>query len=218
MPAAPILRQAGVSSWFETGAGRALLRLEQHWALEALRHRPSQPWLWLSAIPAGLPEGSALQGRGLRLFRHGAGYAGELQCGLPMPIPSESLQAIVVQHAVAGDIDAFVEECARVLAPGGRLWLFALNPLSPYRLRWRRHVPSPPRPEWWRRSIQRARLHCSMTPCYLGPAWNPGDGGEGHAGRGPWRAVCVFEAEKRAIAPNGPIPAKVRWQRPVATI
>lgn len=218
MPAAPILRQAGVSSWFETGAGRALLHMEQQSAVAALRSRPSQPWLWLSPIPAGLPGEDVLQGRGLRLFRHEAGYAGDLRCGLPLPIPSESLHAIVVQHAVAGDIDRFLDECARVLAPGGRLWLFALNPLSPYRLRWRRHLASPPRPEGWRRSIQRAGLHCPMPPRYLGPVWKPVTGGDGQAGRGPWRAVCLFEAEKRASAPNGPIPAKVRWQRPVATI
>lgn len=218
MPAAPILRQAGVSSWFETGAGRALLHMEQPLAVAALRSRPSQPWLWLSAIPAGLPGEGVLQGRGLRLSRHEAGYVGDLRCGLPLPIPSESLHAIVVQHAVAGDIDRFLDECARVLAPGGRLWLFALNPLSPYRLRWRRYLASPPRPEWWRRSIRRAGLHCPMPPRYLGPAWNPPTAGEGQVGRGPWRAVCLFEAEKRTSAPSAPIPAKVRWQRPVATI
>jgi SAM-dependent methyltransferase len=218
MPAAPISRQAGVSSWFETGAGRALLHLEQPVAVSALRSRPSQPWLWLSAIPAGLPESGVLQGRGLRLFPQGAGFAGDLRCGLPLPIPSESLHAIVVQHAVVGDIDRFLDECARVLAPGGRLWLFALNPLSPYRLRWRRHIASSPQPEAWRRSIQRAGLYCPTPPRYLGPAWNPASVGEGSAGRGPWRAVCLFEAEKRSGSPNGLIPTKVRWQRPVATI
>lgn len=218
MPAAPILRQAGVSSWFETGAGRVLLQLEQPLAVSGLRGRPSQPWLWLSAIPAGLPGGEALQGRGLRLSRQGPGYVGDLRCGLPLPIPSESLQAIVVQHAEAGAIAPFLDECARVLAPGGRLWLFALNPLSPYRLRWRRHIARAPRPEQWRRAILRAGLHCPLPPRYLGPVWGPAAEGEAVAGRAPWRAVCLFEAEKRAAAPNGPIPAKVRWQRPVATI
>lgn len=218
MPAAPILRQAGVSSWFETGAGRSLLRIEQQAALAALCSRPSQPWLWLSAIPAGLPGPEALAGRGLRLVAHERGYAGDLHCGLPLPIPSESLQAIVVQHAVAGDVERFLSECARVLAPGGRLWLFALNPLSPYRLRWRRQLAVALRPEGWRRSLQRAGLHCPAPVRYLGPAWNPAAAGEAQAGREPWRAVCLLEAEKRAAAPNGPIPAKVRWQRPVATI
>jgi SAM-dependent methyltransferase len=41
-----------------------------------------------------------------------------------------------LQHVLGADrVDpiALIEECARVLVPGGRLALLALNPLSPYR-------------------------------------------------------------------------------------
>ncbi|MEE7559997.1 class I SAM-dependent methyltransferase, partial [Xanthomonas sp. Kuri4-2] len=119
MPAAPTPRQAGVSSWFETGAGRALLQLERPIVLEALHGRPSQPWLWLSPS-ADLPARAALQGRGMRLYRGGMGYDGDVRCGLPWPLPAESLQAIVVEHAVLGAPADFLAECARVLMPGGR--------------------------------------------------------------------------------------------------
>ena len=195
-----------------------MLQLEQQVALAALRSRLSQPWLWLSTVPAGLPEVGLLQGRGLRLARSGTGYVGDLRCALPLPIPSESLQAIVVQHPATLEVEPFLRECARVLAPGGRLWLFVLNPLSPYRLRWRRHIAGARRPDEWRRSLQRAGLHCPTSARYLGPAWRSVAVEDVQPGRGPWRAVCLLEADKRAAAPSGLIPVKVRWQHPVATI
>lgn len=217
MPAVSISRQAGVSSWFATGAGRALLQLEQRIALDALSSRPAQPWLWLSAAPPAGEE-PLLPGRGLRLQRQGGEYLGQVRCALPLPLPAESVQAIVVQHAVPEDAAAFLEECERVLMPGGRMLLFTLNPLSPYRLRWARRGPRAQHPERWRRLIQRAGLYCPLqAQRYLGPAWKPGAGSR-EAGHLPWRAVCLFEAEKRASAPVMPAPAKVRWARPAATI
>jgi SAM-dependent methyltransferase len=214
MPAAPIPRQAGVSSWFATGSGGPLLQIERRVARAALERRPAQPWLWLSSAAVG----EAGPGRGLRLRRSGDGYDGDVRCGLPLPLPSESIQAIVVQHAVGSDAAAFLEECARVLAPGGRLWLFTLNPYSPYRLRWRRRGPRAWRPERWRGLLQQAGLYCPPeAQSYLGPAWRVAEEGATPA-PAPWRAVCMFEAEKRASVPLGPAPAQVRWRRPVATI
>ena len=65
-------------------------------------------------------------------------YADLNPYALPLPLANESMATIVVQHAAAGGrrSAALFDECARVLLPGGRLWLFALNPLSPYRWRW----------------------------------------------------------------------------------
>lgn len=69
------------------------------------------------------------------------GFEGDVRCVLPLPLPTESVRAIVVQHVVADSVVEFFDECARVLMPGGCLYLFALNPLSPYRLRWLRQGP-----------------------------------------------------------------------------
>lgn len=223
MPAPSPIRQVGVSPWFETESACALLRAERQLALEALRRRPSQPWLWLSAGLAGWPELGALPGRGLRLRQSDdrAGYDGDVRCGLPLPLPSESLGAIVAQHLCVVDVDQWLDECTRVLAPGGRIWLFTLNPLSPYRLHWRGQAMSRWRPERWRRALRRAGLHCpAQAQRFLGPTWKLHDIGHAAADRLPWRAVCLFEAEKRGAAPVRPVPlpAKVRWRRKVITI
>ncbi|MBB5735958.1 SAM-dependent methyltransferase [Xanthomonas arboricola] len=218
MPATPFSRQAGVSSWFETGAGRSLLLLERKLALAALQTRPSQPWLWLTPTPE-LPPRELLQGRGLRLCRSAGRFAGDARCAMPFPLPTESLQAIVVQHAVVGGAAEFLAECERLLMPGGRLWLFTLNPLSPYRFRWARRGPVALRPDRWRLLAQRAGLQCVETERYLGPVWRTGRAATG-TDRTPWRAVYLLEVEKRAAASIGPTPIAMpsRWPQPVATI
>ncbi|KQQ84961.1 hypothetical protein ASF73_01150 [Xanthomonas sp. Leaf131] len=218
MPATPFSRQAGVSSWFETGTGRSLLQLERQLALAALQTRPSQPWLWLTPTPE-LPPREALQGRGLRLHRSAGRFAGDARCAMPFPLPDESLQAIVVQHAVVGGAADFLAECERLLMPGGRLWLFTLNPMSPYRFRWARRGPVALRPDRWRLLAQRAGLQCVDTERYLGPIWRTGSGASA-PDRAPWRAVYLLEVEKRAAAPIGPTPIAMpaRWPQPVATI
>lgn len=194
-----------------------MLQLEHPVALEALRGRPSQPWLWLSPAAGLLPARSELQGRGIRLYRRGDGYDGDVRCGLPLPLPVESVQAIVVEHAAQGSAGDFLDECARVLMPGGRLWLFALNPLSPYRLHWARHGVAAIRPDRLRSLAQRAGLQCVGSPRYLGPMWQLGRVPSG-PGRAPWRAVCLLELEKRSVAAVGPTPLMMRWQRPAITI
>ncbi|MBB3803354.1 MULTISPECIES: hypothetical protein [Xanthomonas] len=218
MPAPPFSRQAGVSSWFDTGAGRGLLQSERRLALEALQTRPSQPWLWLTPT-RDLPPRESLDGRGLRLFRSAGRFAGDARCAMPFPLPTESLQAIVVQHAVVGGAADFLSECERLLMPGGRLWLFTLNPLSPYRFHWARRGPVALRPDRWRLLAQRAGLQCVETERYLGPIWRVGRGSS-DPGRAPWRAVYLLEVEKRASAPIAPTPIALpsRWPQPVATI
>ncbi|MBV6844423.1 class I SAM-dependent methyltransferase [Xanthomonas campestris pv. paulliniae] len=218
MPAPPFSRQAGVSSWFETGAGRGLLQLERRLALEALQTRPSQPWLWLTPT-ADMPARELLQGRGLRLHRSAGRFAGDARCALPFPLPTESLQAIVAQHAVVGGAADFLAECERLLMPGGRLWLFTLNPMSPYRFRWARRGPVALRPDRWRLLAQRAGLHSVQAERYLGPIWRP-SGESTDPGRAPWRAVYLLEVEKRAAAAIGPTPIALpaRWPQPVSTI
>lgn len=192
-----------------------MLRAERDLARQALSARPVQPWLWIAPRPVGP---LTLDGRGIRLsLRRGGGFGGDLRCGLPLPLPSESMQVIVVQHALDDAGGALLDECARVLAPGGRLWLFALNPYSPYRVRWARRLPAGIGGEAWRARARRAGLHCPVDALrYLGPVLRA-RGGE-RADHRPWRAVCALEAEKRTVAPVGPVAAKVGWQRPVPTL
>jgi hypothetical protein len=219
MPSVSLSRQAGVSSWFDTGAGRALLDAERPGILNGLRGRPAQPWLWIGpSQPAG--ERPELQARGLRLRPASpSGFQGDLRCDLPLPLVAESVQSIVLQHVPLAAVEPLLEECERILMPGGRLWVYALNPFSPYRLRWRRHGPQVLQPMRWRALVHNAGLRCLGQAGYLGTSWRVESGPEAEtAGSAPWRAVCVIEAEKRVIAPIGPVPTAVNWRRPVATI
>ncbi|HHW4681572.1 MAG TPA: hypothetical protein ACQGQX_08815 [Xylella taiwanensis] len=212
MPAALVSCQTGISSWFETRAGRSLIQFECPFVLHVLRERSSQPWLWFS-VSTELPLASALSGCGLHLIQCDGGFEGDVRCVLPLPLPTESVRAIVVQHVVADSVVEFFEECARVLMPGGCLYLFALNPLSPYRLRWLRQGPVAVGSERWRALLHNAGLHCRPVR-YLGPTWRPSCL-RSDVNRAPWRAVCLLEADKRVVIPTGLIPARVGWQRPL---
>lgn len=192
-----------------------LLQLERAVALEALLRHPSQPWLWLSPCAAS-PMGARPIGRGVQLYRSNAGYSGELRCALPFPFPSESLQAIVVEHAVIAPADVFLQECARVLMPGGRLYLFTLNPYSPYHVRWFRQGQISLGPRRWRVLVQRSGLQCCGRERFLGPVWRASVPSSGSSRL--WQAVCLLQAEKRVVAAVPPAPLAVRWQRPVITI
>jgi len=219
MPFASLPRQASVSPWFETGAGRALLDAEQPGILNGLRSRPAQPWLWIGPV-APAAERLDLQARGIRLQPASPGsFVGELRCNLPLPLVAESVQSIILQHVPVPAVEPLLAECERILMPGGRLWLYALNPFSPYRLRWRRQGLQVLQPLRWRALVQGAGLRCLGQAGFVGASWRVEGSAEAEsAGSAPWRAVCVLEAEKRVVAPIGPVPAGVNWRRPVATI
>lgn len=196
-----------------------MLEAEYPGIVSGLRSRPVQPWLWVGPDQpaAGRPE---LAARGIRLRPGAAGrFEGDLRCGLPLPLAAESVQSIVLQHVPLPDAEQLLAECERILMPGGRLWLYALNPFSPYRVRWHRQGLRVLQPLRWRMLVQASGLRCLGQAGYVGAAWRVEPGpGDDNAGSAPWRAVCVLEAEKRVVAPIGPIPAAVTWRRPVATI
>src|SRR5690606_27733516 len=141
MAAMPLRSRPGqpdaAQAWFASSEGAALLDSERNAVEGALAERPAQHWLWLAPLPPTRPKG----GRGLVLYPRGGRFGGDATCGLPFPLPSEAFGTVVLQHvAVTGPAgSALLEEVERVLEPGGRVLLFALNPLSPYRLRWRGH-------------------------------------------------------------------------------
>ncbi len=214
MPAAPSPRQVSVASWFDTEPAQALCQLELQRLLPLLAAHPITPWLWIGPTPAWAAA-PALPGRGLRLHRHGAGYAGDTHCGLPLPLPSESINAIVLQHVTARDAEQLIAECERVLMPGGRLWLSTLNPFSPFRRQWRQHGLVVRTPQRLRHTLEQAGLACDDLS-YLGPMWR--DRAPGRRSLAPLRAACLFSAEKRTLALPGPTPLPVRhWPGTVAT-
>lgn len=190
--------------WFALPAGRAVLDSEQTVVADALTAHPviGLPWLWLTPSLDGDPP----EGRGLRLAAVGAGWTGAIRCALPLPLPTESLGAIVLQHVPGegpGEAAALLEECARVLVPGGRLALLALNPLSPYRLRWRGRRLIARDPLAWRRRMAEAGLTPEPVAQGIGPQWSPTASPSLQSGAG-LRAAFLQRAEKRAV-PMTPI-------------
>ncbi len=194
-----------------------MIRAWEHRLLhEQLRGFPSQPWLWLGPSAAWMPD-PAPAGRGVRLHRRGdgQGWAGDLRCDLPLPLPAETMKAIVLEHADAEGLEALLSECARVLMPGGRVWMTVLNQCSPYRAHWQWQGVRPPSLARCRMLLQKQGLR-SRSVQHLGPLWR--QAGSAGTALPVLRALCVLEAEKRSEAFIGP--AKVRpvsWRSPVAT-
>lgn len=196
------------AAWFASAAGRALLDSEPEVVAQAAGERPGQPWLWLAAGPVAVAPQQAAHG--LRLLLDGTRFAGPIHCALPLPIASEAVGTVVLQHAgdVCLDPSALLAECARVLLPGGRLWLLALNPLAPYRWRWRRSGSGANacEPVTWRRRLRMAGLVPEAVSQGLGPRWRiePSAGLQHGAGL---RAAFLLRAEKR-VSPLTPIRAR----------
>ncbi|WDS36107.1 methyltransferase domain-containing protein [Pseudoxanthomonas sp.] len=205
MPAAASHRQPEPLAWFGTPDGQRLLAAEQQTISRILAAKAAAPTLWLHP---GSTAGVSVVPAGLSLRASSGGFDGPLRCGVSLPLASDSFSAVVLQHVPESGTRALLEECARVLEPGGRLWLFTLNPVSPYRLRWRRTGLSIRGPGRWRRYLQAAGLDGSThAPQWLGPAWRNGS-------RSPelMRAVCLLQADKRGpdliLTPSRPN----RWQ------
>ena len=200
--------QSDVLAWFGSNAGQALLAAEAGAVAAALAGNDAQPWLWLSAAtaPGEIP---APAGRGLRLAWSDGAFQGAVRCALPLPLPSESVGRLVIQHAGDDGGDDLIEECDRVLAPGGRLWLFCLNPWSPYRRHWRRAGLAPRDAMGWRLRLYAAGLQVAPQVNYLGRCARV------RAGDGPLamlRAACLLSAEKRTAGTIHPLPSKPAWR------
>ena len=99
MPVPPLSRQPDALAWFDTLNGQAVLAAERARIRSALVSRPAQqPWLWIApfAQDGDLP----VPPRSLLLHRQGRRLVGPLQCGLPLPLPSESIGNVILQHAL----------------------------------------------------------------------------------------------------------------------
>lgn len=205
MPAlSPNGQPAAGQEWFASDAGQALVQSEIPLIRRALRDRPAPPWAWFAPCPVEAGD----CGRGACLVAGDGAWEGALRCGLPLPFATSALSTVVLQHAsaVAGPIDALLDECARVLMDGGRLHLLVLNPLSPYRLRWRGTGLSAGEPLTWRRRLRRVGLEPDPVSRGVGPVWKIQAREETRNGPG-LAAAYMLRAEKR-VAPLTPAAGK----------
>jgi SAM-dependent methyltransferase len=204
----PVVNPA--QAWFESPHGRALLDSEQAQVAAAGRERPAQEWLWLAPTP---DAGETASTGGQRMSP--VAWDGGRRYATPFSIPAESLGVVVLQHVVDGAWDpTLLEECRRLLAPGGRLWLFALNPLAPYRWNWRGTGLGGTEPVIWRRRLRRAGFAPEALSQGIGPRWNPQVDDALQSGAGI-RAAYLLRAEKRAA---GLTPVRSRREQPLRTL
>ena len=200
--------------WFAGAAGQMVIASEAELLRAAARERPGQPGLWLQPGVIDLSDSDCLEVPGLRLHATGDGFSGDIRCGAVLPLANESCGVVVVQHLadISAEPAALLAECARVLVPGGRLWLMALNPLAPYRWRWRGQGPRAAEPVTWRRRLRTAGLAPDPVSQGIGPTWAMSINGQLQDGAG-LRAAFLLSAEKRRI-PLTPMraPLKLRLQ------
>ncbi|MEZ0472574.1 methyltransferase domain-containing protein [Luteimonas salinilitoris] len=202
MPAISPAGQPGTpSDWFASPPGQALIDSEAGLVRQALGQRPGPPWLWLAPVP----QRADACGRGVCLRVRDGGWDGALRCALPLPLANESVGTVVLQHVPASreQAAALLDECARVLVPGGRLWLFALNPLSPYRWRWRGHDLRASEPLTWRRRMRDAGLAPEAVSQGVGPRWKVEV--RDVAGNGPGLCAAYALRAERRVVPLTPI-------------
>lgn len=226
MPALSPSRQSELPlAWFGSAAGQGVLAVEAPAMARVLAGVPSLPWCWMGVPGAVPPDAPGPGRRGLLLRREGgpfdmAGdglrFGGALRCALPLPLANETFGAVLLQHALDDgfDPDALLGECERILAPGGVLWLAALNPWSPYRARWtgtglRARVTG-----GWQSSLRRAGFALdSVNLQWLGPRWRM-DHGDVGVGMHDWlRAGFALSVNKRVHSLVPPTPLRrLRWQ------
>jgi SAM-dependent methyltransferase len=219
MPAPVVARQsAHPAAWFATPLACRLLREELHESIPVLTGCYGRSGLYLRCgefAPADL-SGNMLQ-QILHLHRDdGEPLRGDLVCREDeLPVARESLDLIYLLHALetCHDRHALVREVERVLAPDGTLLIVALNPYSPWRLRWNGRAGRPLSFGACRALLRDAGLdvvrHCGLGP--LRP-WLRADGAlavAGGARRDPWavwRAGYLVQARKHrpALTPLRP--------------
>lgn len=174
----------GPDSLFALPDAVDLLRVELERASEHAARQPNGHALVLQACAAS----RALEVRtrhlhAVRLHAAGDRLAGDAVCTADaLPWEDEAFRLIVVQHVA--DVlpsDALADELARVLAPGGVLLWFGLNPWSPWLawLHWQARrglpLPHPSQADAARRRLLRRQL-APVSVDYLGACW-PNRGG-----------------------------------------
>lgn len=215
MPPVSHTRQPDVAlGWFGTTAGQGLLAVEGAAMARVLAACPALPWAWFG-VPGTTPPDAAGR-RGVLLRRSDHGFEGALRCGLPLPLASECFGAVLLQHALDDgfEVRAVLDECARLLTPGGTLWLATLNPWSPYRTRWARSGLHARNAGRWQAALLRAGFALnSVSLQWLGPRWRTAHGEAGVGAADRLRAGIALTVNKRVFAVIPPKPLRnLRWQ------
>ncbi|HEY4555428.1 MAG TPA: hypothetical protein VIG68_03200 [Lysobacter sp.] len=204
--------------WYGSTAGQGLLAVEQAAMLRVLSATTAAAptWTWIG-VPGSMPPECDWR-RGVLLRRHGALFEGDVRCAMPLPVASESMGAMLLQHVLDTGTLAMqqdlLDECMRVLVPGGVLWLAVLNPWSPYRARWSRSGLIARDPGRWQARLRRAGFAVdSLSVQWLGPRWRSAHGDVGVGAVDRLRAGVALTVSKRTAAVVPPAPLrKLRWQ------
>ncbi|TWI03458.1 methyltransferase family protein [Luteimonas cucumeris] len=211
MPVRSASRQPdGARSWFMTPQGQALLRSEEGPLRQGLGERPGLPALLLAPH---IPDIGQNNGVFIRLKQVNGIFDGDVRCATILPIASEAVGTVILQH-VAETCAAWpelLEECVRVLVPGGRLWIFALNPLGLYRARWSGNGLRSCEPVTWRRRLRAQGLQPEPVSVGLGPRWRIQPVPDPQTGAGS-RAAYLLRAEKQVIPLTRIRQPALRWQ------
>ncbi|MEH6419962.1 methyltransferase domain-containing protein [Pseudomonas sp. CGJS7] len=197
--------------WFGEVAGHGLLDVEAAAMARVLAVSPTLPWAWFGVAAASPPDG-----RGVALRRSRDGFDGPLRCRLPLPLASEAFGAVLLQHVFDDGADPrpLLSECARILAPGGRLWLATLNPWSPYRLRWARSGLHARDAGHWQAMLRASGFASDPVSLqWLGPRWRMAHGEAGVGAADVVRAGLALSLTKRVHAAIPPTRLlQLRWQ------
>ncbi|WP_408950481.1 methyltransferase domain-containing protein [Lysobacter sp. Hz 25] len=199
-------------NWFGEVVGQGLLEVEAAAMSRVLAASPTLPWAWFGVAAASPPGGR----RGLALRRSPKGFDGAVRCRLPLPLASEAFGAVLLQHVFddGADPQPLLSECARILAPGGRLWLATLNPWSPYRLRWAGSGLRARDAGHWQAMLRASGFGADAVSLqWLGPRWRVAHGEAGVGAADVVRAGVALTLTKRVHAAIGPMRVQqLRWQ------
>lgn len=192
-----------------------MLRSEDEAVRQAMRERPGMPSLWLAQKHAPIEVEGGLC---VRLSQNDGMFGGDVRCAKEFPLASEAVGTVILQHVTETypDWAALLEECARVLIPGGRLWVFALNPLGLYRARWSGNGLRTCEPVTWRRRMRAQGLQPEPVSIGLGPRWRVRVLPDAQTGAGS-RAAYLLRAEKQVIPLTRIRQPALRWQPSLPT-
>ncbi len=130
-------------NWFETEPGKRLLQRETALIRSQVRRFHGESLLWMGPVPraASATARCMVKSRFYLSPDPSAARDSELPSSISasraLPIPSNSVDGVVVHHALeyAEDARAAIREITRVIRPGGRLLICSFNPLSMWNLR-----------------------------------------------------------------------------------